>query len=108
MTLAEASFSKNIGVRISREGDHFPQAFLAYFEETSSAVVVTCAPGDREAIEAIVEAEGDLYCEVLGETVKDVLDLAVDSKTLISAPVSEFLHPWATALQSALNDEVSE
>ena len=105
--LAEASFAKGIGAIVHRESKCFPYPFWAYFEEPASMVVITCDPANRAAVEAIVNDEGKLYCELLGETFSGGLDCGLDGKTLISADIAELSHSWSTSLESHLAEEVT-
>jgi hypothetical protein len=70
-------------------------------------VVITCDPANRAAVEAIVNDEGKLYCELLGETFSGGLDCGLDGKTLISADIAELSHSWSTSLESHLAEEVT-
>jgi phosphoribosylformylglycinamidine synthase len=107
VTLAESGFENGIGAIVHRESREFPIPLLAYFEEAASMVVVTCDPKDRDAVQAVIEDEGKLYCEDLGETLDGILDLGLDGKTYVAARISELRERWAGALESQLAEEVT-
>jgi hypothetical protein len=55
----------------------------------------------------VIEDEGKLYCEDLGETLDGILDLGLDGKTYVAARISELRERWAGALESQLAEEVT-
>jgi phosphoribosylformylglycinamidine synthase subunit PurL len=105
--LAEASFSHNIGVATDIEGKEFPISVLAYFEEPASFVAVTCDPANQAAVKTIVEDEGELYCQYLGETIAGKIDLRIDGKSFISASIANLKQPWSQSLESTLHDSTA-
>jgi phosphoribosylformylglycinamidine synthase len=108
VTLAEASFSADIGAVTNLESKYLPIPALAYFEESASAVIVSCSAENKAEIEAIVEDEGELYCQYLGETVPGHIDLRVDGNSFISSTISDLKQSWSPALESHLHDQPAE
>jgi phosphoribosylformylglycinamidine (FGAM) synthase-like enzyme len=106
VALAESSFAGNIGIVANREGKHFPYKFWAYFEEPASVVLVTCARENRAAVEAMVEEEGELYCEYIGETAPGKLDLRIDDEPFLVTEIGELKGSWTDSLESHLSAEV--
>jgi phosphoribosylformylglycinamidine (FGAM) synthase-like enzyme len=107
VTLAKSTFRKNIGATLfpynSRSSSR--QVF-DLFSETSSAVVLTCKPGDFERIEKITEEEsGLIFAQHIGVTGGSRLSISYEDAEL-DVSIADLRAPFSTALESQLAAEV--
>jgi phosphoribosylformylglycinamidine synthase subunit PurL len=100
VALAEKAFPKNVGARVNLAcGGLFPEFVL--WGEDAGRIVLSCDPANTGRIKSI-GASHDIVAEVIGETIPDKLEIALDGKTVISAAISELSHAYESALESAL------
>jgi phosphoribosylformylglycinamidine synthase II len=101
--LAESSFAKEIGcsVNVSSQG---LAAEFALFGEDASRIVISC---DRANVARIKEVAGKsgISADVLGETVSGNLEIKVDGRIVVSAPIAELRDEYEGALERALRSE---
>ena len=103
VALAEKAMPKGVGARVSlTSGGLFAE--FALFGEDSSRIVISCDPGNVARIKEVAEKHGAL-AEVIGETIPERLEIALDGKVVISAPVSELSDAYENALESALRTD---
>jgi phosphoribosylformylglycinamidine synthase subunit PurL len=103
VALAEKAFPKNVGARVSlASGGFFPEFVLC--GEDSGRIVLSCDPANVGRIKSIA-ASHDVVAEVIGETIPDKLEIALDGKTVLSATISELSDPYESALESALRTD---
>ena len=76
------------------------------FAEPASTVLVTASPGHVSAIEKLA-SEYSFFAARIGTTGGSRLQISVYGDLLIDASIDELRRPWASALESALHDEVS-
>ncbi|WP_263358671.1 phosphoribosylformylglycinamidine synthase subunit PurL [Acidicapsa ligni] len=112
--LVQASLPNSIGASIGVIPVAEAPTALALFGEQATQVILTCSPADKEKIEELVFDFPELSCWLIGETVADKVEISISSETsnteldvLIDCPISELRKPWATALESALYEEVT-
>jgi phosphoribosylformylglycinamidine synthase len=105
VTVAESGFLHRIGARIHLSGRELPAEFLI-FGEDASRIVVSCPPENLRELEQIGVKYG-VAVDVIGETVPDNLEIAVDDKRVVSAPVSRLCDAWAHGLERALHLETA-
>ena len=112
--LAQASFCNGIGADVGVIPVPDAPAALALFGEHATQVVLTCSPENKDKIDDLVFSYPELSCWQIGETVAGKLEVRFASETsndhadiLIDCPISELRKPWAAALESALQDEVT-
>jgi phosphoribosylformylglycinamidine synthase II len=105
LALAEAGFVHDLGVDVNLETD-LPSEF-ALFGEDASRVVISCDPANLQRIKEVAEVHG-VAADLLGETVPEQFQLAVNGEVAVSAPISELRDVWEHALERALHTETEE
>ena len=103
VTLAEASFSKGIGVRANLESQGLPPEFVL-FGEDSSRVVISCDRSNLLRIQQVAGKYG-LSAEEIGETVSGQVEIKLDGRVVVSATVSQLRDSYEGALEAALRTE---
>jgi phosphoribosylformylglycinamidine synthase II len=105
VALAEGSFSHGIGVRANLLKAPDLPAEWDLFGETASQCIVSCPKASVAEIEALVRQQPGLMVAMLGETVTDLFELAVDGRVLIREKVSGLRNVWSTALAAQLRND---
>jgi phosphoribosylformylglycinamidine synthase len=104
VALAEKGFEKRIGARVSlTSGGLFAE--YALFGEDASRIVVSCDPSQVARIKQTSARHG-VAADVIGETISERLEIALDGKTVISGSISDLNDLYETALQSALKTDL--
>jgi phosphoribosylformylglycinamidine synthase len=103
VALAESGFLHRIGARIHLSGRELPSEFLI-FGEDASRIVVSCVPENLRELGQIGLKYG-VAVDVIGETVPDNLEIAVDGKPAVLAPVSRLYDAWEHGLERVLRLE---
>ena len=103
IALAEKAMPKGVGARVNlASGDLFAE--FALFGEDASRIVISCDPGNVARIKGVAGKHG-AAAEVIGETITERLEIALDGNVVISAPVSELSEVYENALESALRTD---
>ena len=105
VALAEGSFGHGIGVRANLLKAPDLPAEWDLFGETASQCLVSCPKGSVAEIENLVRQQPGLMVAMLGETVTDLFELAVDGRVLIREKVSGLRNVWSTALAAQLRND---
>jgi phosphoribosylformylglycinamidine synthase II len=105
VALAEGSFGHGIGVRANLLKAPDLPAEWDLFGETASQCIVSCPKASVAEIEALVRRQPGLMVAMLGETVTDLFELAVDGRVLIREKVSGLRNVWSTALAAQLRND---
>ncbi len=100
VALAEKAFAKNVGARVNLASNGLPAEF-ALFGEDASRIILSCDPGNVARIQQIAEKHG-IAGDVLGETIPERLEISLDGRVVVSAPVYDLSVGYETALESAL------
>ncbi|PYX48289.1 MAG: phosphoribosylformylglycinamidine synthase subunit PurL, partial [Acidobacteria bacterium] len=103
VALAEKAMPKNVGARVNLASNGLFGEF-ALFGEDASRIVISCDPGNIPRIKEVAAKYGAV-AEPIGETVPDHLEISLDGKVVVSAPVKELSQAYETALQSALQTD---
>jgi len=103
VTLAEKSFPKSVGARVNVASGGLPAEF-ALFGEDASRIVLSCDPANVARIQQEAEKNG-ITAEVIGETFGDRLEISLDGKAVVSAPVADLSTTYERALESALTTD---
>jgi len=100
VTLAESGFAKGIGMSVDLTSQGLPPEFVL-FGEDASRVVISC---DRDKLGAIqkVAVKYGIAAELIGETVPERVEIRLDGRVVVSAPVSELREVYEGALERAL------
>ncbi len=106
VTIAECGFRNQVGARLELNGGELPRECLL-FGEDASRVVVSCDPQQVPRIKVVAKKYG-VAANLIGATIADNLEIAVDGKAVVSVPVRELREAWATALEGALHTETEE
>ncbi len=104
VSIAEASFSNQIGASISL--DNTPRPIFALFAELTSAVIATCSADNLERVRALAEGIYEVSVLELGRTTEEHLVISVGQQIAISAKISELRQIWSGALQSVLHGDL--
>ncbi|SNT32481.1 phosphoribosylformylglycinamidine synthase subunit II [Granulicella rosea] len=107
VALAKATFAHNIGVSLfPHDTRSETKQVLDLFFETSSAVLITCAPGGFERIEKITEElTGRIFAQHIGVTGGTRLTVSYEDAEL-DATVQELKLAYTHSLESQLAEEV--
>jgi phosphoribosylformylglycinamidine synthase len=103
VALAEKAFPKDIGARVDVASGGLPAEF-ALFGEDASRILLSCDHGNLPRIKQIAGKFG-IAADVIGETVPDRLQIALDGNIVVSASVAELSNAYEMALESALRTE---
>ena len=101
--LAEKAFPKGIGARVNLESGGLPAEF-ALFGEDASRIVVSCDPAGLPQLQEVTGKHG-VAADVIGETIRERLEILLDGNVVISAAVSELSEAYENALESALRTD---
>ena len=103
VALAEKIFAKHVGARVNLTScGLFSEHSL--FGEDASRIVVSCDPGHVARIKEVARNCG-VAAEVIGETIPEMLEVALDGKTVIQAPIAELEEAYEVALEAALRTD---
>jgi phosphoribosylformylglycinamidine synthase len=105
-TIAEAGFARNLGATVDLTSNGSPYELLL-FGESASQVVISCTESNLQAIQQVAVNYG-LQAQQIGKTVPKTLEIRVDGKTVISAPVASLRKSWEQALKKALHVDTPE
>jgi phosphoribosylformylglycinamidine synthase II len=100
VALAEKAFAKGVGARVNLASDGLPAEYVL-FGEDASRIAISCDPGKVGRIQEVAEKYG-IAANVLGETIPERLEIALDGQVVVSAAVSDLNRIYETALGSAL------
>jgi phosphoribosylformylglycinamidine synthase II len=103
VTLAESAFANGVGVRVNLASQDLPPEFVL-FGEDASRVVISCDRSHLARIQQIA-SKHNLSAEEIGETVPEQLEIKVDGRVVVSAPVSELREGFEGALEAALRTD---
>jgi phosphoribosylformylglycinamidine synthase len=103
VALAEKAFPKRVGARVNVASNGLPAEF-ALFGEDASRILLSCDPSNVARIKPVAEEYG-IAADVIGETIPERLEIALDGRTIVSTSVSELREAYEGALESALRSE---
>ena len=103
VALARCSFEKGIGCSVNLVGNGLATEFVL-FGEDSSRIVISCDPADVARIKEVAAKHG-ISADLLGETVSGNIEVKVDGRVAVSAPVSDLRDEYEGALERALRSE---
>ena len=106
VALAESAFSNNVGARVKLTSGGLAAEFLL-FGEDASRVLISCA-SERVGRIKKVAVECGIAADVLGETISEKIEIAVDGRQVVAAAVLELKEAWAGALERALQVETAK
>ena len=103
VALTEKALPKRVGARVNlASGGLFAE--FALFGEDASRIVISCDPANVARIKEVAEKHGSA-AEVIGETIPERLEISLDGKIVISAPISELSDAYENALEAALRTD---
>jgi phosphoribosylformylglycinamidine synthase len=105
VALAQSTFRSGVGAKIDQEQALMIHPLFGIFAEPASTVLLTCDPSQVDVIEGLA-SEYSFYSARIGTTGGNRLEITVYGETFVSASVEELRKPWASALESALHEEV--
>jgi phosphoribosylformylglycinamidine synthase II len=105
VALAEGCFCHGIGVRVNLLKAPDLPAEWDLFGETASQCIVSCPKASVAEIEKLVRQQPGLMVAMLGQTVTDLFELAVDGRVVIREKVSGLRNVWSTALAAQLRND---
>jgi phosphoribosylformylglycinamidine synthase subunit PurL len=103
VALAEKTFPRGMGARVDLASEGLPPAFVL-FGEDPSRIVVSCDPEHLARIKEVAGKHGVL-ADRIGETILERLEISLDGKAVISAPVAELNQAYEGALEAALKSD---
>jgi phosphoribosylformylglycinamidine synthase len=103
VALAESGFAKGLGMSVDLTSQGLPPEFVL-FGEDASRVVISC---DRDKLGAIqqVAVKYSIAAELIGETTPGRVEIRLDGRVVVSAPVSELREAYEGALERVLRAE---
>lgn len=105
VALAESAFGHDIGASVEQEPSLMANPLFGVFAEPATTVIVSTKAANISEIEKLA-SESNFFSARIGTTGGDKLQLSIYGDPVISAPVAELKELWASALESALHDEV--
>jgi phosphoribosylformylglycinamidine synthase II len=102
--LAKCSFDKQIGCSVNLGSGDLAAEFLL-FGEDASRIVISCDQANVSRIKEVA-AKCGISADVLGGTERGNLEIKIDGKTVISAPIAELRDVYENALEGALKGEL--
>jgi phosphoribosylformylglycinamidine synthase len=106
VALAKCAFLNRVGARINLTSWGLPREFVL-FGEDASRIIVTCVTENAGRLREIAVEYG-VSAEVIGETLADTLEIAIDGATVVASPVFVLCDVWAHALKRALHVDTEE
>jgi phosphoribosylformylglycinamidine synthase len=103
VALSESCFEKGVGASVRLASGDLPIECIL-FGEDASRVVLSCDPKQVKRIEQLAVQHG-ITAELMGETVTRTLDIFVDGKIAVSAPVETLRADFEGALEKALRSD---
>ena len=103
VALAEKAFPKRVGARVNLASAGLPAEF-ALFVEDASRIIVSCDLGNVARIKEVAGKHG-VAADVIGETIPETLQIALDGGVAVSVVVSELSAAYEGALESALRTD---
>jgi phosphoribosylformylglycinamidine synthase len=103
VALSESCFQKGVGASVRLASGDLPIECIL-FGEDASRVVLSCDPKQVKRIQQIAVQHG-ISAELMGETVMKTLDIFVDGKIAVSAPVETLRADFEGSLEKALGSD---
>jgi phosphoribosylformylglycinamidine synthase len=103
VALSESCFQKGVGASVRLASGDLPIECVL-FGEDASRVVLSCDPKQVKRIQQLAVQHG-ISAEVIGETTVKTLEIFVDGKSALSAPVAELRADFEDALENALRSD---
>jgi phosphoribosylformylglycinamidine synthase len=103
VALAEACCGRGVGASVELSSGGLRAEFVL-FGEDASRIVISCDPDNLARIKEVAAKHG-IFADPLGETVSGNLEIKVDGRTRISAPIAELLEIYENALELELRRE---
>jgi len=100
VALSESCFEMGVGASVRLASGDLPIECIL-FGEDASRVVLSCDPKQVKRIQQLAVQHG-ISAELMGETVMKTLDIFVDGKIAVSAPVETLRTDFEGALEKAL------
>jgi phosphoribosylformylglycinamidine synthase len=103
VTLAESTFASGVGMSVDLVSQSLPPEF-ALFAEDASRVVISCDRDHFGRIQQIAVKYG-IAAELIGETALERMEIRLDGRVVVSAPVADLREAYEGALERALRTE---
>jgi phosphoribosylformylglycinamidine synthase len=103
VALAEKTLPRRVGARVNLVSGEIPAKFVL-FGEDAGRILISCDPGRLSRIQQVAQKHG-IAAEAIGETIPDQLEILLDGRLVVSAPVSELSEEYERALELALKTD---
>ena len=103
VALAEKAFQRGIGAKVDLPSHGLFTEYVL-FGEDASRIVVSCDPEQLTRIKEVAAKHG-VEADVIGETIADKLEIAVDERAVLSVAVAQLNEAYEGALESALRTD---
>ena len=103
VALAESGFAKGIGISVDLVSEGLAPEFVL-FGEDASRVVISCDQSNVSGIQSMAVKYG-LSANVIGQTISEDVEIRLDGRVVVSAPVSEMRDGFEGALAAALKTD---
>ena len=111
VAVAESGFPRELGARLELKSADLgsPDLLAEYllFGEDASRIVISCARENVPRIKEVAVKWG-VDAVPVGVTQSEKLEIIVDGRAVVSAPVSQLKKAWEHALERALHTETEE
>jgi phosphoribosylformylglycinamidine synthase II len=104
--VAEAGLRNGIGAKVELSSNGLPAEHVL-FGEDASRIVVSCDHGHVSGIQQVAKKFG-VSADLIGQTVPDNLEIAVNGRIVVSAGVADLFMAWDTALERDLHVQTEE
>jgi phosphoribosylformylglycinamidine synthase len=103
VALAEKAFAKGVGARVNLASNGLPAEYVL-FGEDASRILLSCDPESVARVQQIAGQHG-IFADVIGETIPGPVEIAIDERVVVSAPISVLNEHYESALESALRTD---
>src|SRR5258706_7421260 len=100
VALSESCFQKGVGASVRLASGDLPIECVLFGEDASRGVL-SCDPQNVKRIQQLAVQHG-ISAELIGETSVDMLEIFVDGKIAVTAPVADLRADFEGALEKAL------
>jgi len=103
VALSESCFQKGVGASVRLASGDLPIECVL-FGEDASRVVLSCDPKHIKRIQQLAVQHG-ISAELIGETTSNTMEIFIDGKIAVSAPVADLRADFEGALERALRSD---
>ncbi len=103
VALAESSFANGVGLSVDLTSQGLAPEFVL-FGEDAGRVVISCSRENAQRVQQLAVEYG-IAAQMIGETAARQVEIRLDGRVVVSAPVSELRAIYEGALENALQTQ---